>query len=290
MIHGGNNAFTVELENSFIFVDSSCSDLRIDAWVNVDVTTNCVECNSMGAEWVLRRLLSSGRLKRFGRLEGLLSDFLNWGLGIDDWVVKRALNLRLLERVLQMTLSMNMHIRVDVVRVHSGMQVRVRTVHINVRTVQIDFGTMHVRVHIMTERAWVHIRVRPMHINLGTVHVHVRAVNVNGVRSVHIRVKPMSMQVFGHVHVHVWVRVRAKRSFLSWFGNMFVGALFRIHMLMPVVVSMAQVVLKLVVVVSERSFVDNDIVERVSIIRNQSASFHIASQLNLVRIDVGKRC
>ena len=276
-------------------VDSSRSDLSIDAWVNVDVTTNCVECNSMGAEWGLRRLLSSGRLKRFGRLESLLSDFLNWGLGIDDWVVKRALNLRLLERVLQMTLSMNMHIRVDVVGVdvvwvHSRMQVRMRTVHINVRTVHIDFGTMHVRVHIMTERAWVHIRVRPVHVNFGTVHVHVRAVHVNVVRSVHIRVKPLSMQVFGHVNVHVWVRVRAKRSFLSRFGSMFEGVLFRLHMLMPVVVSMAQVVLKLVVVVSERSFVDNDIVERVSIIRNQSASFHIASQLNLVRIDVGKRC
>lgn len=276
-------------------VDSSRSDLSIDAWVNVDVTTNCVECNSMGAEWGLRRLLSSGRLKRFGRLESLLSDFLNWGLDIDDWVVKRALNLRLLERVLQMTLSMNMHIRVDVVgvdvvRVHSRMQVRMRTVHINVRTVHIDFGTMHVRVHIMTERAWVHIRVRPVHVNFGTVHVHVRAVHVNVVRSVHIRVKPLSMQVFGHVNVHVWVRVRAKRSFLSRFGSMFEGVLFRLHMLMPVVVSMAQVVLKLVVVVSERSFVDNDIVERVSIIRNQSASFHIASQLNLVRIDVGKRC
>ena len=41
-VHRCNNGFTVDLQKGIFLVDSSCCELSIDAWVNINVTSNRV--------------------------------------------------------------------------------------------------------------------------------------------------------------------------------------------------------------------------------------------------------
>ena len=40
-VHRCNNGFTVDLKKGILLVDSSSSELSIDIWVNINVTSNC---------------------------------------------------------------------------------------------------------------------------------------------------------------------------------------------------------------------------------------------------------
>jgi len=110
-----------------------------------------------------------------------------------------------------------------------------------------------------------------------------------------IWVRPMHVRV-GTVHIRVWtvhVRARADRSFLDlagFFMYMFVGMLFWFRNLVSNVMAITLELLKLVVVVSLPIDIDNYVVEWVSIIRNEGTTLHVASLLNLVRINMSQRC
>ena len=208
LVHRCNNGFTVDLKKRIFLVDGCCSELSIDAWVNINVTSNGVQFNSMGAERALWDLLVF---------------FLYRALVIEDWVVKRSFDLRLPQGVLKLTLSVNVHIGVHIMNERTRMHVGVGS-------------------HCMRMQIWM----RPMHVRVGTVHV----------------------------------RARAERSFLDlagFFMHMFVGMLFWFRNLVSNVMAIALEFLKLVVVVSLPFDIDNDVVEWVSIIRNEGATLHVAS-------------
>lgn len=72
--------------------------------------------------------------------------------------------------------------------------------------------------------------------------------------------------------------------------DMFVGMLFWFRNFMSNVMAITLELLKLVVMVSLLFDIDNDVVEWVSIVRNEGTALHVASQLNLIRINMSERC
>ena len=114
----------------------------------------------MGAEWVLRDLLVS---------------FLYRALVIENWVVKRSINLRLPQGVLKLTLSVNVHIGVHIMNEWARMHVGVGSQYMRAK------NRFRCRANCFRMQIWVgpkHFRVRTVHVKVGAVHVRVGAVNV----------------------------------------------------------------------------------------------------------------